>query len=160
MTIDIGALSVLDGTNNSTGNYTWFLGYNPANATGQLTQAEIWWSTVGGGTDAKIGVTYQDHDEYFIFRDWVNIGDVTSGSKQTYLGLSIDTVIGDYIGCYCTIGIRYSTATPSDWYGQYPGDLIDGLSHAFGGAESLYIALGGTGTETAVGIPQPIWWIF
>ena len=49
------------------------------------------------GTFSGSGIPYDD-------RDYETIGAVTSGSKQTFSGLSIDVVTGDFIGCYYATG--------------------------------------------------------
>ena len=43
--------------------------------------------------------------ELLMMRDYETIGAVTGGSKQTFSGLSIDVVTGDFIGCFYATGL-------------------------------------------------------
>ncbi len=74
---------------------------NPANASGTITKVELWFFTSGVGV--KVGTFYGTPPD-FTLRDSATIGNVASGSKQTFPGLSIDVQVGDYIGCYFSGG--------------------------------------------------------
>ena len=147
MAIDIGSAAT---DRPATWGYTstTFVVDNPANASGIINTVEVWFNTDATGFRAGTfflvsGTTYQ-------CRDSETIGNVTSGSKKTFTGLSIDVVTGDYLGKYNTagnierddtgfLGLRYATGEHID-----PGDQAS-YSISSGDTMSLY----GTGTEAA-----------
>ena len=76
---------------------------NPANATGQLTSFEVWFTTNGSGV--KMGTAYYTGTgTVYCCRDYETLGSVTSGSKQTFSGLGCDVTSGDYIAVYFSGG--------------------------------------------------------
>jgi hypothetical protein len=77
-------------------NRTAIEGSNPANASGIIDTIKLWLS-VGLGIDIYVG-TFSKSGDVFTCRDSVSLGDVPSGSLQTYSGLELDVSIGDYIG--------------------------------------------------------------
>ena len=101
---------------------------NPANDTGILDTVETWFNS--NATGFKVG-TFSGSGNSYDDRDYETIGAVTAGSKQTFSGLSIDVVTGDFIGCYFATGlIEISTG---------------------GGYTATYVAVGdkfGTGSAT------------
>lgn len=75
---------------------------NPANATGILTSVELW--AVSQMEGCRVGTFYIISPDRLKCRDSVLIGNVPSGSKQVFPGLSIAVEAGDYIGSYWTSG--------------------------------------------------------
>ena len=76
-------------------NYTIIDDNVPANGTGLLDTIEVYAKTALVGF--KVG-TFIPSIPNFTPRSYVLIGDVTSGSKQTFSGLAINVVTGDRIG--------------------------------------------------------------
>lgn len=74
---------------------------SPASSTGSLDTFEIWANS--SMTGAKIG-TFSGSGTSWTNRDYESIGNVTSGSKQTFTGLSCSVVAGDVIGAYWASG--------------------------------------------------------
>ncbi|MBA7531787.1 hypothetical protein ES705_24008 [subsurface metagenome] len=72
---------------------------NPANASGIIDTVEIWAKDTLTG--CKVGTFYKTNEDTLKCRSVVEIGDVSSGSKQTFTGLSLTVVAGDYIG-FCS----------------------------------------------------------
>jgi hypothetical protein len=99
-TIDVGDEAINRASQIVAGN-TIVTVNNPANGTGVLDTVETWFATDAQGfkvgTFSGSGTSYDD-------RDYETIGAVTSGSKQTFTGLSIDVEAGDFIGCYAAGG--------------------------------------------------------
>jgi len=121
---------------------------NPANGSGSLASMELWFNTDGSGV--KCG-TFSGADRYFTSRDVEVIGDVTSGSKQTFSGLDCAVGTGDYLGVYWDSGrLERDNLGQDGWY------YIDGDQFGQGevyypnayksGACSIY-ATGETGVE-------------
>ncbi len=99
--IDVGAEAI--GRATTTGPNHTILGLdNPANEGGEVTSAEMWFASTGSGV--KIGTFYNTAGDDYKCRDIEVIGSVTSGSKQTFSGLNMTIVTGDYIGFYNTGG--------------------------------------------------------
>lgn len=154
--IDVGATAADRDTSYSFGNT--FVGLdNPANYTGTIDTIEIWATT--DITGLRVGTFYLVSGTDYKCRDSEAIaGTITSGSKQTK-SVSIDVVVGDYIGCYFTAGsIEMSTSGYAGVYyisGEYidPDDQATYSELGSGRAMSLY----GTGetpsvTVTATGV--------
>lgn len=74
----------------------------PADGTGTIDTVEIFASTNMSG--CKVGTLYLVSGSTFHCRDSVVIGDVATGSKQEFTGLSISVTEGDYIGSHWTGG--------------------------------------------------------
>ncbi len=74
---------------------------NPANATGKITSFELWFNT--NATGVKVGTFYGSGTDY-TSRDVETVGNVTSGSKQTFSGLDCDVETGDFAGVYPATG--------------------------------------------------------
>lgn len=106
-TIDIGSGATnRDGSQNAT--YTTLCDGNYANATGILDSFEIWFVTdatgLKMGTFSGSGTTYDD-------RDYESIGNVTSGSKQTFTGKNCSVSQNDLLGAYWATGTIERNAT-------------------------------------------------
>lgn len=93
--IDIGAAAINRGSSVS-----WYCKVgkeNPADASGTITTIEIWMNSKLTASTA-VETVIDEGSNVLSTRDWVNIGVVPSGSKQTYSGLDIDVETGDYLG--------------------------------------------------------------
>ena len=95
---------------------------NPANASGVLTSAEIW--AASNITGMRIGTFYNSGGNTYVCRDSETIGDVTSGSKQTF-EVSINVEVGDYLGAYWETGTMERDLTGEDGYYYVSGEHID-----------------------------------
>jgi len=105
--IDIGpGASNLGGISPAT--YTCIDLTNPANDTGTLTSFETFMAT--DGTGVKLG-TFYGSSTTWTNRDYETIGNVTSGSKQTFTGKSCEVQTGDYIGRYAATGNQSAKST-------------------------------------------------
>lgn len=99
-TIDIGAPAIDRNSDAICGN-THIMLDNPANASGEIIKIELWFATAASGV--KAGTFYGSGTSY-TNRDYETIGAVSSGSKQTFSGLSCSVGAGDYIGIYAEAG--------------------------------------------------------
>jgi len=91
---------------NGATSYTLIEKINPANETGKITSVEIW--ARSNLTGCKVGIFYLVSGNLYSTRDWVNIGLVTAGSKQSF-PTDLNVEIGDFIGIYYSPGnIAYS----------------------------------------------------
>jgi hypothetical protein len=144
--IDVGS----DASNRDTyvGNlYTEIVIDNPANATGKITSVEIWFNT--NATGVKVGTFYGSGLSY-TNRSYATLGNVTSGSKQTFTGLSIDVTTGDFIGFYAATG--YLEASGSGYSGVW---YVSG--DKFGGGAITY-TLSANQTLSLYGIGATVGW--
>jgi len=130
-------------------NYTVVARANPANESGKITSIEIWANV--SLVNCKVATFYEGASNVLTTRDWELIGDVPSGSKQTF-SVNLDVQTGDYIGIYFTGGrIERDTAGISDnWYKA--GDQIPCTDVTFSVDTGDIISLYGTGVTVAVGI--------
>ena len=150
MAIDIGAPAINRGGWGYYG-YTRIGLTNPANGSGVIDTIEVW--AVENITGLRVGTFYLVSGTTYRCRDSVTIGNVTAGSKQTFTGLSIDVVAGDYIGCYFVSGlIEYDTVGGAGNY-SILGEYIDPNDQAVytlyaGVVDSLY-GMGVEGQKTA-----------
>ena len=146
--IDIGPAASDRSTYWSQGNTAFNL-ENPANGSGTITDIEIWANTSMAG--CKVGTFYGTAPN-FTPRDVAVIGNVTSGSKQTFSGLSIAVEVGDYIGLYFASGRQELDS--SGFAGIYwlSGDQFGAGEQAYSLAAGFELSLYGTGEETPAGI--------
>jgi hypothetical protein len=100
MAIDIGG-DAINRDSITTAGYTYVDRTNPANNSGKITSFELW--AKSGLTGCKVGVCSGSGTSYDD-RDYETIGSVTAGSKQTFSGLDIDVVAGDYTMYYASTG--------------------------------------------------------
>lgn len=128
---------------------------NPANDTGTITGLEVWLESKVSVTDLWIG-TFSAVVNDLTCRDSESVGDVTIGSKQTFSGLDIDVVVGDYFGCHSkNANIAYIERDTSglDGYWFAGGEVIDPLDSAtFTLSATRGISLWGTGATPSTGI--------
>ncbi len=100
ITIGPGAI---DRPSTASGGWTYVCLDNPANTTGIISTIEVWANT--NLTGFKIGTFFDYGTNDYECRDSITIGAVTSGSKQTFRGLSLEVEVGDLLGCYFDNGI-------------------------------------------------------
>ena len=125
-----------------------------ADGTGTITDVEIYFVTDFDGADVKVG-TWGEITVNSIYdnRDYATLGAVTSGSMQTFSGLSIDVVTGDSIGAYFSSGRIEAAASALGTvvYSADSTDYFDYGTHTFDGYSAGHgMSLHGIGT-TAVG---------
>ena len=99
--IDVGNAAI-DRATESTEGATYIDLANPANLSGKITSIELWFNGITA-TGVKVG-TFSGSGGQYTSRDVATIGNVTSGSKQTFSGLSINVVAGDFIGIFFSSG--------------------------------------------------------
>jgi hypothetical protein len=125
--IDIGP-GATDRASNYGAPYTFIDLANAANDTGTITSAELWFYT--SETVAKIGTFYGSGTNY-TYRASATLGAVTSGSKQTFTGLSIAVSEGDFLAlCNKTGYIEYASSGGSGLYYD-SGDLMTPGTHTY-----------------------------
>ena len=120
--IDIGP-GATDRANTAPNDYTFIALDNPANLTGTLDTVEVWANTNLIGF--RIGTFYLVSGTTYKCRDSAAIGAVTSGSKQTFSGLSISVESGDFLGMYCSSGLTDRADSGGGGYYYYLGENID-----------------------------------
>lgn len=118
------------------------------NADGTITSIEVWFAVTA--PDSRAGMVYNTSENDFTCRDNEEIGSITSGSKQTFSGLNMDTLTDDYLALY----YDWDGAIDVAWSGgdgtwSDVGDNLDvdeGATYSFnnGSTYSLY----GAGEET------------
>lgn len=91
--IDIGAAAIDRGATTS-GSITIIDTNNPANAGGTIDTYQVFANT--NMTSSYVATAYLVSGSNYTSRDYESIGTVTSGSVQTFSGLSIDVLTGDY----------------------------------------------------------------
>jgi hypothetical protein len=125
----------------------------PAAAAGILTSISFYFYDSNTGV---IAGTFQGTAPSFNKRDSASIGSVSSGSKQTFTGLTCAVASGDFIGWYCTAGKIYndtSGVNTSTYYksgnqfGQGSQTYTDNGSHTL-------VSLEGAGISAAVNSTQ------
>lgn len=122
--IDIGPGAV-DRSNTGWAEYTVIDLANPANDTGSLDTFELWFNSTGSGV--KVGTFYGSSTDY-TSRDVETIGDVTSGSKQTFTGKDCSVTSGDFVGVYAAGGnIEWVELGGSGIYQKYGDQFGAGL---------------------------------
>ena len=145
--IDVGSEASNRAANYST-SLTLLALENPANDTGTLDTVELWMHSDASGV--KVG-TFSGSSLTWNDRDYESIGNVTSGSKQTFTGLSIDVSTNDLIGLYFASGAIEMTNI--GWSG-----MLAGSGDHFGSGDNGYLlnngrtfSLYGTGETASVG---------
>jgi len=144
--IDIGPQAI-DRPTYSVGGRTIICLANPANASGTITSVEIWaWSNF---TSCEVATFYLVSAGHYSTRDYEYIGNVTSGSKQTF-EVNLNVEEGDYIGMYNDAGYpECSNAGEGSgvWYNN--GDTIPCSNISFTQAwPDRDLSLHGTGITT------------
>lgn len=146
--IDIGNTASDRAEYETIDNYTYVDRVNPADGTGTITTIEIWAKT--SLANCEVATFYVVSGNTLSTRDTHTIGAVTSGSKQTFSGLSIAVQTGDYLGITWTLGAIEKDSGTTNWYKS--GDNIPCTDVTFILAASpngATMSLHGTGATTA-----------
>jgi hypothetical protein len=148
--IDIGTRDISDNAN-SAGSYTLLNADNPANDTGTLDTIKV---KIGvDATGCKAGTFYGSAASWTP-RDSAAIGSVTSGSEQTFSGLSIDVETSDIIGWYGVGGAGSGLRVKASGTRKYKsGDQFAAGTQTYT-ADSYAQWLYGTGTTSSAGSPD------
>lgn len=135
--IDIGLAAIDRGGTQANGK-TYVAYDNPANNTGAITDVEIW--APNNLANCEVATFTDEGSNVLSTRDTETIGSVTAGSKQTFSGLNMDVVTGDYIGIYFSAGnLEADTTGAGMWY--ITGDYIPCSSQTFTWSSKAYEAL-------------------
>jgi hypothetical protein len=147
MAIDIGTGATdLGGT--GTQGYTYIDTANPANASGIIASLELWFRA--DATGVKIGTFYGPTASDMSMRDFVTIGNVASGSKQTFSVLGLNVHLGDYLGCFFASGGMTFAASSGVAVLYYADDNFHTGTHSYSTLTSYCFSMYGTGVETNV----------
>lgn len=148
--IDVGSAAT-DRTTQAGVTFTLVSGDNAANDTGEITTIEVWCT---GGADIANGKsgTFSANGNNLTNRDFAAIGAVTRGSMQTFSGLHVDVVIGDYIGIHGTNGnLEADWDTLTGRWSKF-GDQFGAGEQSFQWSQNYDLSLHGTGETPSVGI--------
>jgi len=145
--IDIGAAATDRAATTSISLYTLVAVENRANATGTLDTIEIW--AASNVSDCEVATFDVVSGNNLSTIDTHTIGNFSSGSKQTFSGITgFNVNLNDYIGIHASGGTIERDSTGSGyWY--YGGDSIPctNLLHSISSDRTM--SLYGTGTESA-----------
>jgi hypothetical protein len=162
--IDIGD-GATDRTGNNNSTYTYVDGNNPANASGTIDTYEVWFYTAATGV--VVGTGYGSSTSY-TGRDYESLGSVSSGSKQTFSGLSIDVQLGDFAmfyfatgdiesvntggtNCYFKSGNQFGLGTQTYSTSSRKAHSVYATGTESGGAEAKTASETGAGVESVAG---------
>ena len=147
--IDIGA-SAIDRATSAPADYTFISKENPANASGTITQVEIWANT--NLSNCEVATFYSTGTNKFSTRDYETIDSVTSGSKKTFdVDLAVEA--GDYIGMFYSSGrMERDNSGEGYWLSIETKDKIPCTDTTFTFTADRTISLYGTGNTSSVGI--------
>ncbi len=100
---------------------------NPANDTGTITDVDVW-MFVSSSPDVWFG-TFSAAGDVLTCRDSESVGNVVAGSKQSFSGLDIGVVTGDYLGTFAKSGTASIEHDSSGFAGVwvFSGEVIDPL---------------------------------
>ena len=152
MAIDIGPEAINRGTARVATGKTVIVLDNPANASGTITDAEVWvaetvtsmvLATFSGGGGAGT----------YTARDSVVLGQVIAGVQRSFSGLSLDVQTGDYLGCYCGNGKHDTDASGFAGILEYSGDGTDS-AQSYSLLAGDAISIKGRGAETPPPYPS------
>ncbi|MBA7530408.1 hypothetical protein ES705_22615 [subsurface metagenome] len=153
--IDIGSPAINRAYDMLVGGRTEINNVNPANLDGIIDTVEIWVFT--SMTGVMIGTFDKLDGNIFKCRDSVAIGNVASGAKRTFPGLSIEVKAGDYIGIYSATGrIEKDTNLGNQWWFKLGHWIDPGDQNTFGLLTNCYCSLYGSGEEVALGRSQAV----
>ena len=150
MVIDIGSAAT-DRGGAGGNNYTLLSLLNPANDSGVLTAIEIW--AVTDITGCKAGTFYGSGASWQC-RSYATIGNVTSGSKQTFNGLNIAVQINDLLGVFFDTGSLEIDTTGGQAY-YLSGDKFSGGPYTFTDWGNKTLSLYGIGATIQYTSPLP-----
>jgi len=153
--IDMGADAINRGSA-LTGPYTVVNQENPVKFAGTINSIEIYANV--NMTGVKVAVFHVVGGNFLTARDFVTIGTVTSGSKQTFTEdsesnpIALNVEEGDYIGLYYSGGIleRDTGTDSSTWY--INTDQTEGTNVEFGVLSGQVMSLFATGVATRTSI--------
>lgn len=150
MAIDVGA-GAANYDNVHGANQTFVDDMNPANASGTLDTYETWFNLNGSGV--KFGTFIAGAANKFTSRDSDTIGNVTSGSKQTFTGKNCDVETNDRIGMFYSGGqMEHNTSGGTTCYYQ-SGDKFGAGEVTYNAQSGRKHAMYATGTEPSSGLP-------
>lgn len=144
MTINMG-IEAIDRPSTVPAGYTFIVVDNPANASGTITDVDVYVNNNIGGLE--LGIFYNTSGLNFKCRSAVSIGASSTGFHR-YSGLSLAVEPGDYIGCFYVSGAidRHDAGGAGAWYEESDNCVVDN--------ETLYqlssgrmFSLYGTGEE-------------
>lgn len=124
---------------------------NAANADGSLDTVKAWFNQADANNSVKIGTFADGGSGVFTCNDAEVIGEVTAGSEQTYTGLSIDILTGEFIGADSRAAVEayierdYSGGSGLYWAGGQLCDPTD--SDTFSLLAGDILSLNATGEE-------------
>lgn len=140
----VDGASSFDSTNN-----TFLELGTPANGTGSITVFELY--IYASATAVKVGTFSDDGANYYTLQDYESLGSVSSGSKQTFSGLSCDVTDGDVLGVKMASGTMEAIASVGS--GRFAA--LDGFSNynsvEYPTASTRKVSLYATGETAAVG---------
>jgi hypothetical protein len=147
--IDIGGEAIHRGSTQGA-NFTYICRHNLANADGTIDTWQVYAESNISGF--SVATFYAVDANHWSTRDYEDIGSITSGSTQTFSGLSTDVLTGDSSGAHWTGGNLSRDDSGGDnttWYRS--GDYIPCSSILFGDSGNYRIhSIYGTGTEGGV----------
>jgi len=144
LAIDVGA-DAINRSGNSVSS-TIVDGSNPANADGTIDTVQIFANT--NMSTCRAATFYVVSGNNLSTRDYETLGVVTAGSTQTFSGLDIDVLAGDYIGEYHPDGsIDHALSGGVGYWRAYGSDKIPCTNEEFTWNSGRVVSLYGTGTE-------------
>ncbi len=154
--IDVGSAAI-DRAGTTSANETLIDLTNSANATGVIETVSLWFTT--NATDVRVGTFYLSGGATYVCRDSAYIGSVTSGSAQTFSGLDISVVVGDFMGCYYLTGTIETDGSGGSGVEFIAGDFANpGNSASYAPYTNCKMSEYGLGYEitsiSATGVPS------
>ncbi len=119
---------------------------NPANDTGILTSFELYLKN--SATLVTVGVFYGSANSYTA-RAYASLGNVASGSKQTFSGLSVAVTATDFIGYYGATGNLAVTYTGAATEKNKAGNQFNAGTQTYGSYTGVLPSLYATGATAA-----------
>jgi hypothetical protein len=148
--IDVGS-AASDRASEYSAAYTRVNKTNPANLTGIITSIEVWLTL--HSHSFEVASFYVVSGDNLTSRHNVSIGNVSSGSKQTFdisaTPLNINS--GDYLGFYDAEGKIEADSTGGSGVWNHTGDVIPCTNDAFTSSANFIFSLYGTGAT----VPTP-----
>jgi hypothetical protein len=145
--IDVGPGATNRAAQNIAG-YTFVFRTNPSNGTGIIDTMQAYFNQ--DGTGLKLG-TFTGSSTSYTPHDVETIGNVTSGSEQTYTGKNCDVTIGDFLGCFYATGYIDWTVNPGGSGVYYK------VNDQFGaGTQSYTLDVGSDGSIYATGTDEVV----
>lgn len=155
--LDVGSEAINRATSTTLDNYCFVDQNNPVNGDGTIESVEIWLVSAITDGSGRVGMVSMSGNDATT-RDHELLGNISAGSKQTFNGLSMDTLTGDYIGISSDLGSSGSIERDSSgagyWYKSGIG-IISLSSTTMTSSSSRTISLYGTGTESGGGNDPP-----